>query len=211
VRTVLVRSARTLLALLGAVVAAVGGLSLGGAGLVAVALAAVVAAGLAAGIAREGGAQDPRQAGVDAAWRAAVGTVTALLLLRGCVVLAGAALTALVVVSVLGLLLVRWAVRAARADRAGAPAAAPSAAGRPVSTMSVPALGEEWVHSSAELGRVRDPRTRQELVRRRQEALDELERRDPAGFGRWLDDGATVDSDPAAYVSGDPAAGSEAA
>ena len=124
--------------------------------------------------------------------------------------LAGAAVTALAAVSVLGLLLVRWAVRAARADRATT-ASWPGETRPPVSVMSVPALGEEWVRSSAELARVRDPRTRQELVRRRQEALDELERRDPAGFTRWLEDGATVDSDPAAYVSGDPAAGSEAA
>jgi hypothetical protein len=214
VPSVLARCGLTLVVLLGAVVAAVGGVSLGGAGLGAVALAAVVAAGLAAGIAREGAAQDPRQAVLDAVWRAAVGTVAALLLLSGSVVLAGPALTALAVVVALGLLLVRWAVRAARADRAAAPAVSGPVAGRPavpVSAMSVPALGEEWVRSSAELDRVRDPRTRQELVRRRQEALDELERRDPAGFGRWLDDGATVDSDPAAYVSGDPAAGSEAA
>ena len=212
-RPVLARCGLTLLLLLAAVLAAVGGVSLGGAGLVAVALAAVVAACLGAGIAREGGPQAPRRTVVDAAWRAAVGTVAALLLLSGCVVLAGAAVTALAVVSVLGLLLVRWAVRAARADRAAAPA--PSWPGErrpaPVSGMSVPALGEEWVRSSAELARVRDLRTRQELVRRRQEALDELERRDPAGFTRWLEDGATVDSDPAAYVSGGPAAGSEAA
>jgi hypothetical protein len=37
-------------------------------------------------------------------------------------------------------------------------------------------------------------------VRRRQEALDELERRDPAGFARWLASGATVDDDPTLYV-----------
>ena len=213
-RAVLARCGLTLLLLLGALLAAVGGVSLGGAGLGAVALAALVAAGLGAGIARESGAHDPRHAVVDAAWRAAVGTVAALLLLSGSVVLAGAAVTALAVVAVLGLLMVRWAVRSARADRAAAPAAAWPGAGRPVvpvSVMSVPALGEEWVRSSAELARVRDARTRQELVHRRQEALDELERRDPAGFTRWLEGGATVDSDPAAYVSGDPAAGSEAA
>ncbi|TWH75631.1 hypothetical protein JD78_04194 [Modestobacter roseus] len=75
----------------------------------------------------------------------------------------------------------------------------------------MPELGREWVRTSAALGQVREPRARQELVRRRQEALDELERRDPAGFARWLAEGATADSDPAVYVSGDPAAGSDAA
>ena len=211
VRPLLARCGLTLLVLPGAVLLAVGGVSLGGAGLGAVALAAVVAAGLGAGIAREGETQVPRRTVVDAAWRAAVGTVTALLLLSGGVVLAGAAVTALAVVSVLGLLLVRWAVRAARADSAASAAASWPGAERPVSAMSVPALGEEWVRSSAELARAEDPAGRQALVRRRQEALDELERRDPAGFGRWLADGATVDSDPAAYVSGDPATGSQAA
>jgi hypothetical protein len=52
---------------------------------------------------------------------------------------------------------------------------------------------------------------RHALVDRRLQALDELERRDPAGFARWLADGATVDSDPARYVSSDPAAGYDAA
>ena len=211
VRPLLARCGLTLLVLPGAVLLAVGGVSLGGAGLGAVALAAVVAAGLGAGIARESGAHVPRRAVVDAAWRAAVGTVAALLLLSGCVVLAGAAVTALAVVVALGVLLVRWAVRAARADGAASAAASWPGAGRPVSVMSVPALGEEWVRSSAALARAEDPAARQALVRRREEALDELERRDPAGFGRWLADGATVDSDPAAYVSGDPATGPQAA
>jgi hypothetical protein len=51
-----------------------------------------------------------------------------------------------------------------------------------------------------------DPGARQSLVRRRQETLDELERRDPEGFARWLASGAAVDSDPAAYVQEGPAA-----
>ena len=58
---------------------------------------------------------------------------------------------------------------------------------------------------TAALAETREPVARQRLVRRRQEALDELERRDPEGFARWLSAGATVDSDPAEYVSGDPA------
>ena len=217
VRPLLARCGLALLVLLGAVLAAVGGVSLGDVGLTIVALAAVVAACLGAGVAREGESPDPRQAAVDAAWRAAVGTVAALLLLSGCAVLVGAALTALAVAVVLGLLLIRWALRAARADRQETATATvtamprPGSDGRWVRGLSVRALGQEWVRSSGSLARVQDPATRQELVRRRQEALDELERRDPAGFARWLDSGATVDSDPAEYVSADPAAGSEAA
>ena len=213
VRPLPARCGLALLVLLGAVLAAVGGISLGGAGLIGVALAAVVAGCLGAGIAREG--DHLGRSPVDAAWRTAVGTVAVLLLLSGCVVLAGGAVTGLVVVSVLALLLARWALRAARAE-AWAPAmgtGTPPAGGdgRWVRGLSVQELGREWVRSSAALAGARDLLTRQELVRRRQEALDELERRDPAGFARWLEGGATVDSDPAEYVSGDPAAGSEAA
>lgn len=220
VRPLLARCGLALLVLLGGALVAVGGVSLGGGGLIAVALVAVVAASVAAGISREGDHPDPRQAVVETVWRTAVTTVATLLLLSGAVVLVGAALTALVLVSVLGALLLRWALRAARADRQAT--ATPTPLHRPdgdrrrgsapaVGLMSVPELGQEWVHSSAALARTRDASTRQELVRRRSEALDELERRDPVGFARWLEDGATVDSDPAEYVSGDPAAGSEAA
>ena len=213
VRPLLARCGLALLVLLGAVLAAVGGVSLGAAGLIGVALAAVVAGCVGAGIAREDG--DPHRSPLDTAWRCAVWTVGVLLLLSGGVVLAGAAVTGLLVVSVLGLLLTRWAWRAARAE-AWAPAVGtgtPPAGGdgRWVRGLSVQELGREWVRSSAALAGARDLLTRQELVRRRQEALDELERRDPAGFARWLEGGATVDSDPAEYVSGDPAAGSEAA
>ncbi|MFQ1003480.1 hypothetical protein [Modestobacter sp. SSW1-42] len=212
VRPLLARCGLTLLVLLGAVLAAAGGVSLGGDGLVAVALAAVVAASIGAGVARESDAPDPRRAALDAAWRAAVGTVAALLLLSGGVVLAGGAVTALTVAAVLGVLLARWALRSARAERQAVVTGTSLAGdGRWVRGLSVQDLGREWVRSSAELARARDPFTRQGLVRRRQEALDELERRDPAGFVRWLEGGATVDSDPAEYVSGDPAAGSETA
>ena len=41
--------------------------------------------------------------------------------------------------------------------------------------------------------------------------LDELERRDPAGFERWLAAGPTLASDPAGYVRGGPLRGDPAA
>jgi hypothetical protein len=46
---------------------------------------------------------------------------------------------------------------------------------------------------------------RQWLVARREEALDELERRDPDGFARWLAAGPNRASDPADFVRGGPA------
>jgi hypothetical protein len=214
VRTILARSALALFALVGAVIAAVGGVSLGASGLAAVALAAVVAACLGAGIVRNGDSPQPRQAAVDAAWRTAVGTVGVLLVLSGCAVLAGGAITAMVAGGGLVAVLGRWAWQAVRSDRrSGGATVVPltGAGSAPVGRLSIEALGREWQLTSAALARARGAAARQALVDRRQEALDELERRDPAGFARWLAEGATVESDPARYVSGDPAAGYDAA
>ena len=87
---------------------------------------------------------------------------------------------------------------------------APSSPARPVSPhltpvadLSTDALGREWLRTAGALGAELRPGTRQHVVRRRQDTLDELERRDPAGFARWLADGARVDSDPASWMQGD--------
>ena len=215
VRALLSRLALALLALLLAAIAAVGGVALAGSGLVVVMLAAAVTACLAAGVVQEGGSPQPRQAVVDAAWRAAVATVAVLLVLSGCAVLAGGGLTALLAGVAVGARLVRWALRSARrtSTATGAvvlPLTGP-ASGAPVRTLTVEALGREWLRTSAALAGMRDAATQQALADRRQEALDELERRNPVGIGRWLVEGATVDSDPTRYVSGDPTAGYDAA
>ena len=213
VRALLARSALAVLVLFGAAIAAIGGVSLGGSGLVAVALAAAVAACLGAGIVRDGDVGQPRQAVVDAAWRTAVGTVGVLLVLSGCAVLAGGAVTAMVAGCGLGAVLVRWALRSRqRVERPSGGTVVPlTGAGAPVGSMTVQDLGREWLRTSAALAQLRSPVARQALVARRQESLDELERRDPVGFARWLDAGATVDSDPARYVNSDPTAGYDAA
>ena len=213
-RSFLARSALALLVLAGGALAAVGGVALGSSGLVAVLLAAVLATCIGAGLSRDGDVPASRQAAVEARLRTAGGTVAVLLVLTGSVVVAGGAITALLTGCAVGVLLGRWAMRSARRRRS--PAIAPvvplhGGDGTWVRGLSVPALGREWTRTAAALQRTREPLARQELVRRRQEALDELERRDPAGFARWLAGGATVDSDPAEYVSGDPAAGSDAA
>ena len=54
------------------------------------------------------------------------------------------------------------------------------------------------------------PVERQALVRRREETLDELERRDPVGFARWLAEGPVPGADPAMYVHGRPMEGDAA-
>jgi hypothetical protein len=215
-RALLARSALAVLVLVAAAFAAVGGVSLGGAGLVAVALAAVVAGCLAAAVTRDGDQPQTRQTTVDVVWRTAVGTVAGLLVLSGCAVVAGGALTALLAAVVVGAVVTGWLVRAARRPRGAAVVRLPQAgAAGPVRSLSVEELGREWLRTSAALAQARGPVVRQVLVERRQQALDELERRDPAGFTRWLAEGATVDSDPARYVSeegtGDPTAGYDAA
>ena len=212
-RALLVRVTFALLVLLLGVLAAVGGVSMGVSGLVSVVLAAIVAACIAAGIARDGDTARPRQAAVDAAWRTAAGTVAALLVISGCVVLAGGAVAAVSVGLVLAGLLVRFGLHEVRRGRSvGRAAVVPlPGEGGPVQALTVEALGREWLRTSAALDVTREPTARRALVDRRQEALDELERRDPAGFARWLAEGATVDSDPARYVSADPATGYDAA
>jgi hypothetical protein len=74
-----------------------------------------------------------------------------------------------------------------------------------------PALGGAWVPTTAALAGRLEPAARQEIVRRRAEALDELERRDPSGFARWLTVERGLSSDPADFVRGDRTMGTDAA
>jgi hypothetical protein len=76
----------------------------------------------------------------------------------------------------------------------------------PVSALSTTALGAEWLRTSSALTQPIGPAVRQSLALRRQEALDELERRDPDGFARWLAAGPQPGSDPAGFVHDGPAA-----
>jgi hypothetical protein len=80
----------------------------------------------------------------------------------------------------------------------------------PVTDLPTAALGREWLRTTAALAGRLEPAARESIVRRRQEALDELERRDADGFARWLAAGPVPGSDPAEYVHGGPAAGRDA-
>jgi hypothetical protein len=186
--------------------AVVGGLALRPPGLVAVGLAAVVAACLAAGVVRE--SRPGRQAVVDAAWKAGTATVAVLLVLSGTAVLGGAALTLLVA----GVAAGTWTVvRLVRGSRSGSPsvaaAARPAVALPPVSSLSTEALGREWVRTTTALGGPLDAGTREAIVERRRQTLDELERRDPDGFARWLSGVPLPGSDPSGDLKhGDAAA-----
>jgi hypothetical protein len=150
--------------------------------------------------------------------------------LAGLVVLAGA--VALLLVGGIGAsALLTWGavrvvrLRRSRAARPGGPsparrpahwsarhAAHPSVraallAQPPLQDLTLAELGREWQRTAAALESTTDPATREVLVRRRREALDELERRDPAGFTRWLTGGSTVDGDPARHLRGDRSGG----
>jgi hypothetical protein len=196
-------------AVVGAALAVVGGLALRPPGLVAVGLAAVVSACLAAGVARE--SRPGKVAVVDAAWKAGVATVAVLLVLSGTAVLGGAVLTLLVAGAAAGTWTVVWLVRSSRGAAgspcAVAPARRPASPLPPVSSLSTGDLGREWVRTTTALNGPLDARTREAIVVRRQQTLDELERRDPDGFARWLSGVPLAGSDPSGDLKhGDAAA-----
>jgi hypothetical protein len=139
-----------------------------------------------------------------------------LLVIAGLDAVAGGVVAALVVAAaVLG----GGAFLAAKGRRVGqSPSPSPmtaSPAGAPVlvpvSALRTSALGQEWLCTTAALAGRLEPGVRQSIVRRREETLDELERRDPEGFVRWLAAGAVPGSDPAGFVRGGPVADSDAA
>jgi hypothetical protein len=205
-----------------AVLAVVGGIALRGPGLVAVCVSGALAGCVAAGVARE--APEPaRRSVLEAAGQAAAVTIGALLVVSGTAVLAGGALALLLV----GVGAAAWAaLRWARDRREAAARPAPPSGLGPVpggwqsapvvADASTAALGAEWRRTGAELERPLAPAARQALVARREQVLDELERRDPAGFARWLAAEPLGSVDPTGFVRGtppraDPSAETEAA
>ncbi len=219
-------------------VAVVGGLALRGPGLVAVGVAGALAACLGWGTARESTAPSRRSNG-EAAVLAAAWTVGVLLVLSGTSVLAGGVTAAVLAGAAAAVALGIWIARTPKETSAPAvpgaglgdvhapvtplppvelrrqPVLPGPADSRPVRALSTEELGQEWLESTAALAGRLEPATRSAIVRRRQDALDELERRDPAGFLRWLTTGPVLDRDPADFVrgrrTGESAAGSDAA
>lgn len=192
-------------AVVGAGLAVVGGLALRPAGLVAVGLAGVVASCLAAGVARE--SRPERAAVADAAWQAGATTVGVLLLLSGTAVLGGAVLTLLVVGAAAAAWVAVSVVGGSRAETTPGATPVTSAPLPPVSTLSTGDLGREWVRTTTALAGPLDARSREAIVARRRETLDELERRDPEGFARWLSGVPLPGSDPSGDLRhGDAAA-----
>lgn len=226
--------------LLGGLLAAAGGIVIQASGLIAVVIAGAVVGCLAFGVARESGGI-ARRSPIDLAWQSAAGTVGLLLLVSGLVVVAGGVTAALVcgLATIAGLAVWLLHTRRAAARDAG-PAAGPSPAADdggasagvgfmhglagpstvvtgparvlpPVSALPTAALGREWLRTTAVLAGRLEPGALGSVARRRQDTLDELERRDPVGFARWMAAGPAPGSDPAQYVHGDPPAGGQAA
>ena len=210
--------------------AVAGGLALRGPEVVAVGVAGVLAGCMAAGIARESPAATRTRSPLEAAASVGATTVGILLIVGGIAALAGGAVAALAVFGVVVVVLVG---RLARGRGPAAPSTAGGSAARhpstavapparpgvaelssllpPVTVLTTAELGEEWTRTSAVLAAPLAAAARQALVMRREETLDELERRDPAGFARWLAAGPTLSSDPSGYVHGGPLRGDPAA
>jgi hypothetical protein len=222
----------------GIVLLLAGGLVLRGSGLIAVGAAGVLAGCLAAGMANEHPERE-RTAMLESAVLAFGWTVGGLLLLCGTAALLGSGPTAVLAGILAVAASVVWMLRRRRAERRAGPRpvaatspapVAPSLAGTkpaparaehlptdvarllpPVTQLSTRALGREWVRTTAALAGRLEPVVRASLVRRREDALDELERRDPVGFARWLAAGPEPGSDPADWLHSDSAGSPEAA
>jgi hypothetical protein len=173
----------------GAVLAAASVVVLHGAAMLLVAMAAALAAAAAAE-ATDGG----RAAAAAAAWKAATLTVTAIVFVAGLAVLVGGAVAAIAAPVCAVAAGVVFLLRGRPVRKTWRPASVP------VAQLPTSALGSEWRRTTVALADPLDPTTRHAVVQRRQETLDELERRDPIGFTRWLAVEPSPASDPARFV-----------
>jgi len=82
------------------------------------------------------------------------------------------------------------------------PTSTPSLAGW--HSLSDTELCWRWRTSFTALQRAVSPTARLGVLETRSALLDELARRDPVGFARWLDGGARAASDPTRYFTGTP-------
>ncbi len=80
-----------------------------------------------------------------------------------------------------------------------------------VRRLDVAGLCRAWRSSHALLGEVEGVEARSKVVLLRQAYLDEMERRDAAGFQRWLEADAQASGDPEAFLRPEPHGDGEAA
>jgi hypothetical protein len=173
---------------------------LNGSVLVAVAVTAGLAAVLAYAL-----ADAVRSAPVEAAWQAAAGVFGVSVAAGALGVVAGgtaAAVLVLLVAAAAGAAGLRWYLRRLVRERRELDAVLDEADGNPggplhrfsvpASLLPTPALAREWQRTTVALESAWGPAAWDDVVRRRQELLDELERRNPDGFARWLAAGAPL-------------------
>jgi hypothetical protein len=140
---------------------------------------------------------------VRAGMAAAAAFLAAYLVLAGSVAAFGGGFAVLVVL----LLVVAawWFRRRGRPEVRTTPSAEAKPrdvfAGTPVAGMATEELCTAWRRSYFHLLLATDERTHRLVVQRRQDFLDEIERRDRRGFLRWLDSGARAGSDPGPYLT----------
>lgn len=82
------------------------------------------------------------------------------------------------------------------------PAEAPPAGPGELAQLTPAELAREWRISYLRLGQARDPLTLATVVQLRARQLDEIERRDPAGYRRWVGSGNWVRCDSVPFLSG---------
>ncbi|MEV6823483.1 hypothetical protein [Amycolatopsis sp. NPDC051102] len=126
--------------------------------------------------------------------------VAACLVLAGLLATVGGALTATVLV-----LLVVGGLGAGCRHRIAPPTAPGPHDGSvppvPVADLATEDLCVAWRRSYFLLILATDEQARRRVVQRRQDFLDEIDRRDRRGFLRWLDSGAKAGSDPSPYLT----------
>jgi hypothetical protein len=186
----------------------IGGVALRGPGLMAVLVSGAMAGCVVAAVARES-AEPCRRSLLESALLGGAGTVLALLVVSGTAMLAGGGVAVLGVGAAGGGWVVnRWLrerrLRTALAGSAPRPAASVRATARAVDAVSTGDLAEEWLSTGSALQGALTPDARAALVARRARVLDELERRDPDGFARWMAAGPLGSADPAGFVRAEP-------
>lgn len=135
----------------------------------------------------------------------AAAAVLAVYALIGMTALLGGAASVLTVATVLAVLGHR---RLRASARSGAPAGTledaadevPGLLSADPTTLSTPELCRAWRLSYLQLRDARVPEALDDASELRRRYLDELDRRQPEGFRRWLDDGARAGSDPSPYI-----------
>lgn len=158
------------------------------------------------------GPPPPRRGTVRRAARAGIATTVVCLALTGAGSILGAAGGPVILLLLLAVAL--WAWRARRyltsSSVAGAgPDARPvvpersSTVSEPppdTAALTTPELCRAWQRSYLALIDVPEGPVREDIAAWRRSLLDELERRDPVGFDKWLRDGARAGSDPGRYL-----------